>query len=40
MVIGDIPPFALGLLWPRGPFCIPLRMSIKPMVASCDAGTE
>ena len=26
---------ALGLLGPRGPFCMPLRTSSKPMVLSC-----
>src|SRR6185437_14067144 len=36
MVIGDIPlDCALGLLGPRGPFCMPLRTSSKPMVLSC-----
>ena len=37
MVIGDIPPLpcALGLLGPRGPFCMPLSTSSKPMVVSC-----
>ena len=37
MVIGDIPPpdCALGLLGPRGPFCMPLSTSSKPMVLSC-----
>ena len=36
MVIGDIPPwsFALGLPGPRGPFCMPLSMSSKPIVIS------
>jgi hypothetical protein len=37
MVIGDIPPpdGALGLLGPRGPLCIPLSTSSKPIVISC-----
>ena len=38
MVIGDMPPpsdCALGLLGPRGPFCMPLSTSSKPMVVSC-----
>src|SRR3984957_12363781 len=37
MVIGDIPPpdCALGLLGPRGPFCMPLSTSSKPIVLSC-----
>src|SRR6266446_7874991 len=36
MVIGDIPPllWAVGLLGPRGPCCIPLRTSSKPIVLS------
>ena len=37
MVMGDIPPpasFALGVLGPRGPFCMPLSTSSKPMVVS------
>ena len=38
MVTGDMPPLALGSVRPRGPFCIPLRMSIKPIDASCDAA--
>src|ERR1043165_980858 len=33
MVTGDMPPRA-GACWPRGPFCMPLRMSIKPIVLS------
>ena len=35
MVIGDMPPLPAsleGTLGPRGPFCMPLRMSSKPMV--------
>ena len=34
MVIGDIPPLdcALGVLGPRGPFCIPFSTSSKPIV--------
>ena len=38
MVIGDMPPpsdCALGVLGPRGPFCMPLSTSSKPMVVSC-----
>src|SRR5689334_16251395 len=35
MVIGDMPLWALGLVWPRGPFCIPLRTSSKPICHSC-----
>ncbi len=39
MVIGDIPPllwlWSLGSLGPRGPFCMPLRTSSKPIVVSC-----
>ena len=39
MVIGDIPPplsdCALGVLGPRGPFCMPLSTSSKPIVVSC-----
>src|SRR5438552_7997128 len=35
MVIGDMPPWALGLVWPRGPFCMPLRTSSKPICHSC-----
>src|SRR5258705_9630476 len=35
MVIGDMPPWALGLAWPRGPFCMPLRTSSKPICHSC-----
>ena len=36
IVIGDMPPlFALGSLGPRGPFCMPLRTSSKPMELSC-----
>jgi hypothetical protein len=37
MVIGDIPPLscASGLLGPRGPFCMPLSTSSKPIVVSC-----
>ena len=38
MVMGDMPP--LPSVRPRGPFCMPLRMSIKPIEASCHAGTE
>ncbi len=44
MVIGDIPPLlcALELLGPRGPCCIPLSTSSKPIVLSfpkaCPAG--
>ena len=35
MVIGDMPPPSLaGSLGPRGPFCMPLRMSSKPIDAS------
>ncbi len=38
IVIGDIPPplsdCALGVLGPRGPFCMPLSTSSKPMVVS------
>jgi hypothetical protein len=36
MVIGDMPPLLLldGWRCPRGPFCIPLRTSIRPIVAS------
>ena len=35
MVIGDMPPLlSFGSLGPRGPFCMPFRMSIKPMVVS------
>ena len=36
MVIGDMPPLSEpfeGALGPRGPFCMPLRMSSKPMVS-------
>src|SRR5258708_4107712 len=35
MVIGDIPPpvCAFGLLGPRGPFCMPLSTSSKPIVS-------
>ncbi len=37
MVIGDMPPLSApleeGALGPRGPFCMPLRMSSKPMVS-------
>src|SRR5882757_5819397 len=33
MVIGDMPP-PEPLRLPRGPFCMPLRTSSKPMVAS------
>ena len=39
MVIGDMPPLedcALGLLGPRGPFCIPLSTSSKPIVVSSE----
>jgi hypothetical protein len=37
MVIGDIPPLssAFGLPGPRGPFCMPLSTSSKPIVISC-----
>src|SRR6476659_940858 len=38
-MIGDMPPLLpmfLGCCWPRGPFCIPLRMSSSPMLASLD----
>ena len=36
MVIGDMPlDFAFGSLGPRGPFCMPLSTSSKPMVLSC-----
>src|ERR1700685_1939138 len=36
MVIGDMPPpdCALGVLGPRGPFCMPLSTSSKPIVSS------
>jgi hypothetical protein len=37
MVIGDMPPeeaWELGALGPRGPFCMPLRTSSRPMVLS------
>src|SRR5215468_4387735 len=39
MVIGDMPPLLLpgvpaGIRCPRGPFCIPLRTSTKPISAS------
>lgn len=37
MVIGDMPPedfSELGVLGPRGPFCMPLRTSSRPMVLS------
>jgi hypothetical protein len=37
MVKGDIPPpldCSLGRLGPRGPFCMPLSTSSKPMVVS------
>ncbi len=37
MVIGDIPPEdvrELGVLGPRGPFCMPLRTSSRPMALS------
>ena len=37
MVIGDMPPLEdceLGVLGPRGPFCMPLMTSSKPMIAS------
>ena len=37
IVMGDIPPlssFAPGVLGPRGPFCIPLSTSSKPMIVS------
>src|SRR5262244_3725953 len=36
IVIGDMPPLllAFGVLSPRGPFCIPLRMSSSPIFAS------
>ena len=36
-MIGDIPPplpLLLGWLGPRGPFCMPLRISISPMSLS------
>src|SRR5689334_237214 len=33
MVIGDMPPLP-GVLGPRGPFCIPLRTSRRPMSPS------
>src|SRR6266446_1125152 len=42
MVIGDMPvpvlvpvPVPPGGGWPCGPCCIPLRTSIRPMIASC-----
>src|SRR5262249_23531445 len=38
IVIGDIPPpsdWGPGLEGPRGPFCMPLRTSSRPMVFSC-----
>src|SRR4051812_5605070 len=39
IVIGDIPPplsdCPLGVLGPRGPFCMPLSTSSKPIVVSC-----
>src|ERR1700727_1454927 len=38
MVSGDMPlllPGALGVLGPRGPFCMPLSTSSKPIVSSC-----
>ena len=36
IVIGDIPlDCAFGSLGPRGPFCMPLSTSSKPMVLSC-----
>ena len=36
IVIGDMPPVSvLGLLGPRGPCCMPLSTSSKPMVLSC-----
>ncbi|MGN8545752.1 hypothetical protein ACQPTN_12890 [Bradyrhizobium sp. 13971] len=41
IVIGDIPPLlelsddVLGPLGPRGPFCMPLSTSSKPMIVSC-----
>jgi hypothetical protein len=37
MVMGDIPlplDCVLGVLGPRGPFCMPLSTSSKPMVVS------
>ena len=38
IVIGDMPPplsdGAVGVLGPRGPFCMPLSTSSKPMVVS------
>jgi hypothetical protein len=41
MVIGDMPPLdedcELGVLGPRGPFCMPLRTSSKPMAFSFGA---
>src|ERR1700704_3357634 len=40
MVIGDIPPpsdCALGVLGPRGPFCMPLSTSSKPIAVSSHA---
>ncbi|WP_429024524.1 hypothetical protein [Bradyrhizobium sp. I1.14.4] len=41
IVIGDIPLLlelsdgVLGALGPRGPFCMPLSTSSKPMIVSC-----
>src|ERR1700733_12534491 len=40
IIIGDMPPPLLaveGARGPRGPFCIPLRTSIKPIFASIGA---
>ncbi|WP_456729773.1 hypothetical protein [Bradyrhizobium sp. USDA 3364] len=41
IVIGDMPPLlelsdgVVGALGPRGPFCMPLSTSSKPMIVSC-----
>ena len=41
MVMGDIPlplDCVLGVLGPRGPFCMPLSTSSKPIVVSSHAS--
>jgi hypothetical protein len=41
IVIGDIPPLSpalLGWLSPRGPFCMPLMMSMSPISSSFGAS--
>jgi hypothetical protein len=43
MVMGDIPPldWELGVLGPRGPCCMPLMTSSKPIAASsCPAAKK